>query len=53
VDDGANYQAVIESGIVDLSCVENNGYVAFKYTGSGESDSDGTFELNDVRLAAE
>lgn len=43
----------IESGIVDLSCVEGSGYIAFKYSGSGESDFDGTYELDEIQINAQ
>ena len=42
----------IFSGIVDLSCVENNGYFAFKYIGSGAAGSDGTYELDDIIISS-
>lgn len=40
----------IFSGIVDLSCIEGNGYFAFKYTGSGDAAFDGTYELDDILI---
>lgn len=43
----------IESGIVDLSCVEQSGYIAFKYSGSGEADFDGTYELDEIQIIAQ
>ncbi|MBJ6367575.1 DUF5689 domain-containing protein [Snuella sedimenti] len=38
------------SGKVDLSCATGTMYIAFKYTGSGKSAFDGTYELDDVRI---
>lgn len=37
-----------DSGNVDLSCENENIYIAFKYTGSGDSNFDGSYELDDV-----
>jgi hypothetical protein len=38
----------ISSGLVDMSCFEGNGHIAFKYIGSGERANDGTYELDDI-----
>lgn len=38
------------SGMVDLSCVTGLGYIAWKYTGSGHPDADGTFELDEIEI---
>lgn len=43
----------INSGLVDLSCFEGNGHIAFKYSGSGEESSDGTYELDDIVIKVE
>ena len=43
----------ISSGIVDLSCVEANGYIAFRYNGSDRAYYNGIYELDDVVIAAE
>lgn len=52
VADSDFFRDVIDSGVVDLSCIEGTGYIAFKYIGSGENSSeDGTFELDDIRIA--
>jgi len=51
VDDGEYYQNWVSSGIVDLSCAEgSNFHIAFKYTGSGNSGFDGTYELDDIKI---
>ena len=43
VSDNDFYVDWFDSGIVDLSCVEGDTlHFAFKYTGSGESEYDGT-----------
>ncbi|MDY8135298.1 DUF5689 domain-containing protein [Aquimarina sp. 2201CG5-10] len=42
----------IESGNVDLSCESGQIYIAFRYTGSGDSDFDGTFELDEISIDA-
>lgn len=52
VDDGDFFGDWIDSGIVDLSCIESNGYVAFRYSGSGDPDFDGTFELDEIQINA-
>jgi len=40
----------LDSGIVDLSCASGTIYIAFKYIGSGDSDFDGTFELDNISV---
>jgi len=39
-----------DSGIVDLSCGEGTIYIAFKYAGSGDVGSDGTYELDELSI---
>ena len=40
-----------DSGIVDLSCgTGSNVYFAFRYIGSGDSDFDGTYELDNIKI---
>jgi hypothetical protein len=36
------------SGNVSLDCINGKGYIGFKYTGSGEEDFDGTYELDEI-----
>lgn len=43
----------IPSGIVDLSCIEGSGYIGFRYIGSGDSDFDGTYELDEIQINAQ
>ncbi|WP_298893907.1 DUF5689 domain-containing protein [uncultured Psychroserpens sp.] len=42
-----------ESGNVDLTCGSGQIYIAFKYVGSGQSDFDGTYELDFVSIDAQ
>ena len=43
----------LESGNVDLNCGEGSTmHIAFKYTGSGQSGFDGTYELDNVSIDA-
>ena len=44
------FRDFIPSGIIDLSCIEGKGYVAWRYTGSGEADFDGTYELDEIAI---
>ena len=54
VSDNDFYVDWFDSGIVDLSCVEADTlHFAFKYTGSGESEYDGTFEIDEISVDAE
>jgi len=43
----------VNSGLVDMSCFEGNGHIAFKYTGSGDENEDGTYELDDIFINVE
>lgn len=51
--DSDSFSQWFESGIVDLSCASGQVYIAFKYTGSGQSDFDGTYELDFVSIDAQ
>ncbi len=42
----------IDSETVDLSCVESAGYIAFRYVGRGDSNFDGTYELDEIEVNA-
>ena len=54
VSDSDFYVEWFDSGIVDLSCVEGDTlHFAFKYTGSGESEYDGTYEIDEISVDAE
>jgi len=50
VQDSDFFGAWLDSGNVDLSCATGTIYIAFKYTGSGQSGSDGTYELDDISI---
>lgn len=50
VQDSDYFGTWFNSGNVDLTCAEGTMYIAFKYTGSGQADSDGTYELDDIRI---
>jgi len=51
--DSDSFSQWFQSGIVDLSCETGQMYIAFKYTGSGQSTFDGTYELDFVSIDAE
>ncbi|WP_019037140.1 DUF5689 domain-containing protein [Psychroflexus tropicus] len=53
VSDGVFFADWISSGLVDMSCFEANGHIAFKYTGSGDPNEDGTYELDDIFINVE
>ena len=44
------FQEYIPSGIIDLSCIEGIGHIAWRYTGSGDPDFDGTYELDEIEV---
>lgn len=44
------FRDYIPSGIIDLSCIEGKGYVAWRYTGSGDTGFDGTYELDEIEI---
>ena len=46
------FSSYISSGIVDLSCIEDNWHIGFRYTGSGDENFDGTYELEGVLINA-
>ncbi len=50
--DDDNFREFYDSGIVDLSCIEASGYIAFRYNGSGATEFDGTYELEGVQIKA-
>jgi len=53
VQDSDFFGAWFESGDVDLSCGTGTINIAFKYTGSGQSDFDGTYELDFITIDAQ
>ncbi|MFY0603933.1 MAG: choice-of-anchor J domain-containing protein [Flavobacteriaceae bacterium] len=48
--DSDSFASWFSSGIVDLSCATGTVYIAFKYTGSGDSGFDGTYELDEIKI---
>ena len=51
--DSDSFASWFDSGIVDLDCGEGSSvYFAFKYVGSGVSNFDGTYELDNIKIAA-
>ena len=48
VQDDDFYGDWFPSGNVSLDCITGKGYLGFKYTGSGEEDFDGTYELDEI-----
>ncbi|NJW55598.1 choice-of-anchor J domain-containing protein, partial [Salinimicrobium oceani] len=41
------------SGLVDLSCVDGKGYIAFRYTGSDLAYYNGVYELDEIVVSAD
>lgn len=48
--DSDSFASWFSSGIVDLSCATGSIYIAWRYTGSGDADFDGTYELDEIRI---
>ncbi len=48
VQDNDPFANWLSSGNVSLSCVTGNGYIAFRYVGSGEEAFDGTYEFDEI-----
>ncbi len=38
------------SGLIDLSCLNGNAHIAFRYTGNGDPNFDGIYELDEVNI---
>lgn len=53
VSDDTFFEDWVASGNIDLSCLEGTVHIAFKYVGSGDPDSDGTFELDNFQINAQ
>jgi hypothetical protein len=53
VQDDQFFADWVSSGLVDMSCFEGNGHIAFRYIGSGGEASDGTYELDDILISVE
>ena len=52
VNDSDSFSSWFDSGIVDLSCEQGTIHIAFRYLGSGATDSDGTFEIDNIKIRA-
>ena len=50
VKDTDSFAPWFNSGTVDLSCASGTMYIAFKYTGSGQDNFDGVYELDDISI---
>ncbi|WP_298531378.1 DUF5689 domain-containing protein [uncultured Algibacter sp.] len=50
VKDTDSFAEWFNSGIIDLSCETGTIYIAFKYTGSGQSSFDGVYELDEISI---
>ena len=50
--DSDPFSTWFSSGIVDLSCGSGKAHIAFKYSGSGSSGNDGTYELDNIKIAS-
>ncbi len=53
VDDSENFRNWVSSGNASLDCVDGTGYIAFKYEGSGDSNNDGTYEIDNILLTSD
>lgn len=53
VKDTDPFSSWFSSGIVDLSCSTGSIYIAFKFSGSGETGFDGTYELDEVKIKSD
>lgn len=40
----------VDSGLLSLADYVSHCYIAFRYTGSGKTSHDGTYELDDIRI---
>ena len=50
VDDATSFETWVHSGYVELSEYSGVAHIAFKYTGSGNENSDGTYELDNIKI---
>ena len=51
VDNSASFDSWVHSGYIDLSSYSGTAvHIAFKYTGSGDENSDGTYELDNIKI---
>ncbi|MDN3621001.1 DUF5689 domain-containing protein [Polaribacter undariae] len=52
VSDGENYKNWMHSTYIDLSAFSGTAFISFKYTGNGNVNFDGTYELDNVIINA-
>jgi hypothetical protein len=52
VADGVNFKSWIHSTYVNLSDYSSTVFIAFKYTGTGNINFDGTYELDNIKINA-
>mgnify|MGYP003650921166 FL=1 len=52
VSDGENFKNWVHSTYVNLSDYSGTAYIAFKYTGTGNINFDGTYELDNIKINA-
>ena len=52
VSDGENFKNWIHSTYVNLSDYSGTAFIAFKYTGTGNINFDGTYELDNIKINA-
>lgn len=52
VENSENFRNWVSSGFIDLSSYSGTAYIAFKYVGSGDTDFDGTYELDNLVINA-
>ncbi|WP_299058733.1 DUF5689 domain-containing protein [uncultured Polaribacter sp.] len=52
VADGVNFKSWVHSTYIDLSAYSGTAYVGFKYTGNGNVNFDGTYELDNISIIA-
>jgi hypothetical protein len=48
VQDGDFFGDWFDSGNVSLDCITGTGYIALRYTGSGDADFDGSYEFDEI-----
>ena len=52
VADGENFKNWVHSTYIDISNYSGTAYIAFRYTGTGNINFDGTFELDNIKINA-
>ena len=52
VSDGENFKNWVHSTYINLSDYSGTVFIAFKYTGTGNINFDGTYELDNIKINA-